>query len=71
MSGVNVGDKFIVIDEFGHHFQRGSEIIFERIFEGDMEGSYFLGKMRGHNLVVRQFLYWNQVQPLNIIEENE
>lgn len=71
MSGVTVGDKFIVIDEFGHHFKRGSEIILERIPEGDMEGSHFLGKMRGNNLVIRQFLYWNQVQPLNIIEENE
>lgn len=71
MSGVTVGDKFIVTNEDGHHFQKGSEIVLYHIYEGDDIGASFLGKYKGGDVVCRQHLYWEQVKRLNIIEENE
>lgn len=71
MSGVTRGDRFIVINEAGHHFREGSEIVVYHIYEVDGLGASFLGKYKGGDVVCQQYLYWEQVKPLNIIEENE
>lgn len=67
MSDVNnIGDKYLVLDGWGHAFPAGEEVTLV-----DCVPVAIYGTFQHKDFPFHQSLRWVQVKCLNIIEENE